>query len=43
MRQLSQAMAIYPYPALKEKTNCWVSQSEHTVIVEGDSCTITTK
>ena len=43
MRQLSQAMAIYEYPALKEKTNCWVSQSEHTVIVEGDSCTITTK
>lgn len=43
MRQLSQAMAIYPYPALKEKTNCWVSQSEHTVFVEGDGCTITTK
>jgi len=43
MRQLSQAMAVYPYPALKEKTNCWVSQSEHTVIVEGDGCTITTK
>ena len=43
LRQLSQAMAIYAYPALKEKTNCWVSQSEHTVIVEGDSCSITTK
>jgi len=43
MRQLSEAMAVYPYPALKEKTNCWVSQSEHTVIVEGDGCTITTK
>lgn len=43
MRQLSEAMAIYPYPSLKEKTNCWVSQSEHTVIVEGDGCTITTK
>jgi len=42
LRQLSQAMAIYPYPALKEKTNCWVSQKEHTVIVEGDSCIITT-
>ena len=42
IRQLSQAMAIYSYPALKEKTNCWVSQSEHTVIVEGDGCTITT-
>lgn len=43
MRQLSQAMAVYPYSALREKTNCWVSQSEHTVIVEGDGCTITTK
>ena len=43
LRQLSQAMAIYPYPVLKEKTNCWVSQKEHTVIVEGDSCTIITK
>ena len=42
MRQLSQSMSIYPYPVLKEKTNCWVSQSEHTVIVEGDGCTITT-
>lgn len=43
LRQLSQAMAIYPYPALKEKTNCWVAQKEHTVIVEGDGCIITTK
>lgn len=43
MRQLSQAMAICPYPALKEKENGWVSQSEHTVIIEGDSCTVTTK
>lgn len=43
MRQLSQVMAIYSYPALREKTNCWVSQSEHTVFVEGDGCTITTK
>ncbi|KZX15446.1 methionine aminopeptidase 1 [Methanobrevibacter cuticularis] len=43
MRQLSQAMAVYPYPALKEKTNCWVAQKEHTVIVEGDGCIITTK
>jgi len=43
LRQLSQAMAIYAYPTLKEKTNCWVSQSEHTVFVEGDGCTITTK
>jgi methionyl aminopeptidase len=42
LRQLSQSMAIYPYPALKEKTNCWVAQKEHTVIVEGDGCIITT-
>ena len=43
MRQLSQAMAIYPYHALKEKSGAWVSQKEHTVIVEKDGCTITTK
>lgn len=43
IRQLSQTMTIYAYPALKEKENGWVSQSEHTVIVEGDGCTITTK
>lgn len=40
--QLSNAMAIYPYAPLKEKTNCWVSQKEHTVIVESDGCEITT-
>lgn len=43
LRQLSEAMAIYPYPVLKEKTNYWVAQKEHTVIVEGDGCIITTK
>jgi methionyl aminopeptidase len=43
LRQLSQAMAVYPYPALKEKANCWVAQKEHTVIVEGDGCTIITE
>ena len=42
LRQLSEAMAVYPYQVLKEKTNCWVAQKEHTVIVEGDSCIITT-
>ena len=42
LKQLSEAMAIYPYPALREKTNCWVAQKEHTVIVEGDNCIITT-
>ena len=43
MRQLSQAMAIYPYHALKEKSGAWVSQKEHTVIVEPEGCIITTK
>lgn len=40
MKQLSDAMAIYPYPALKEKENGLVSQAEHTVIVEEDGCNI---
>lgn len=43
MRMLAQSMAIYPYPALKEKSGCWVSQKEHTVIVEGDSCVVITE
>lgn len=38
--QLSQAMAIYAYPALRERTGEWVSQAEHTVIVESDGCKI---
>ncbi|MDO5848033.1 MAG: type II methionyl aminopeptidase [Methanobrevibacter sp.] len=42
LKQLGEAMAIYPYSPLKEKTGCWVSQKEHTVIVETDGCTITT-
>jgi methionyl aminopeptidase len=42
MKQLSDAMAIYPYAPLKEKTGAWVSQKEHTVIVESDGCKITT-
>ena len=42
LKQLSDAMSIYPYNALKEKTGGLVSQKEHTVIVEKDSCTITT-
>ena len=42
IRKLGQSMAIYPYPALKEKSGCWVSQKEHTVIVEPEGCTITT-
>lgn len=42
LKQLSEAMSIYPYHPLKEKTGCWVSQKEHTVIVEKEGCTITT-
>ena len=41
-KQLSEAMAIYPYHPLKEKTGCLVSQKEHTVIVEKEGCTVTT-
>ncbi len=42
LKQLSEAMAIYPYSPLKEKTGCWVSQKEHTVIVEKEGCSVTT-
>ena len=42
LKQLGDAMAIYPYAALKERTGAWVSQKEHTLIVESDGCNITT-
>ena len=42
LKQLSDAMAIYPYAPLKEKQNCFVSQKEHTIIVEKEGCTVTT-
>ena len=42
LKQLGDAMAIYPYTALKERTGAWVSQKEHTLIVESDGCNITT-
>ena len=42
LKQLSEAMAIYPYAPLREKQNCFVSQKEHTVIIEKEGCTITT-
>lgn len=42
LKQLSDAMAIYPYSALKERSGAWVSQKEHTIIVESDGCQITT-
>ena len=42
LKQLSDAMAIYPYAPLREKKDCFVSQKEHTVIVEKEGCTVTT-
>lgn len=42
LKQLSDAMAIYPYAPLREKKNCFVSQKEHTVIVEKEGCIVTT-
>ena len=42
LKQLSDAMAIYPYAPLREKKNCFVSQKEHTIIVEKEGCTVTT-
>ncbi len=42
LKQLSEAMAIYPYAPLREKQGCFVSQKEHTVIIEKEGCTITT-
>jgi len=43
MRLLIQSRAIYPYHVLREKTGAWVSQSEHTVIVEKEGCQIITE
>lgn len=42
LKQLADAMAIYPYAPLREKQNCFVSQKEHTVIIEKEGCTVTT-
>ena len=42
LKQLSEAMAIYPYAPLREKKDCFVSQKEHTVVVEKEGCTVTT-
>ena len=42
LKQLSQAMAIYPYAPLREKKDCFVSQKEHTIIFEKEGCTVTT-
>ena len=42
LKQLSQAMAIYPYAPLRETQDCFVSQIEHTLIIEKEGCTVTT-
>lgn len=42
LKQLSDAMSIYPYAPLREKKDCFVSQKEHTFIVEKEGCKITT-
>ncbi|MGN0176914.1 MAG: type II methionyl aminopeptidase [Methanobrevibacter sp.] len=42
LKQLSEAMAVYPYAPLREKEDCFVSQKEHTVIIEKEGCTVTT-
>lgn len=43
MRALIKSRSIYPYHVLREKSNAWVSQAEHTVIVESDGCKIITE
>lgn len=43
LKQLAQGMALYPYAPLREKKNCFVSQKEHTVVVEPEGCLVTTK
>jgi len=42
LKQLSDAMAVYPYAPLREKQDCFVSQKEHTLIIEKEGCTVTT-
>ncbi|MDY9923945.1 type II methionyl aminopeptidase [Methanobacterium sp.] len=43
MRQLISSRAIYPYHVLREKSGARVAQAEHTVIVEGEGCTVITE
>ncbi|MBR5298243.1 MAG: hypothetical protein IKU29_10320, partial [Parabacteroides sp.] len=42
LKQLSEAMAIYPYAPLREKKDFFVSQKEHTIVVEKEGCIVTT-
>ena len=43
MRKLIASRAVYPYHVLKEKSDAWVAQAEHTVIVEADGCQVITE
>ncbi|MDR2623265.1 MAG: type II methionyl aminopeptidase [Methanobrevibacter sp.] len=43
IKELSDAMVIYPYHTLREKSGACVAQKEHTVVVEKEGCYITTK
>ena len=42
MRPLITSRAIYPYAALKERTDGMVAQTEHTIIIEKEGCQVTT-
>lgn len=42
IKPLITSRAIYPYKVLREQQNGMTSQTEHTIIVEKDSCRITT-
>ncbi|MDZ4171778.1 MAG: type II methionyl aminopeptidase [Methanobacteriaceae archaeon] len=43
MRMLVKSRIVYPYHVLREKSGSWVSQAEHTVIVESDGCQVITE
>ncbi len=43
LRELVRNESLRQYPVLKEKENGLISQFEHTVIVEKDSCKVTTE
>ena len=43
LRELTQRDALHGYPVLHEAQKGLVSQAEHTVIVEKDGCSVTTK
>ena len=40
--ELQRSKCVYSYPQLVEKSRAVVAQAEHTVIVTGDGCVVTT-